>query len=131
MSGRNIHPSATENICVDRNAKKTGHSTNHNGRLLYLVEVQCGSLPCPQYVNNREFTCVVCTKENKVFYYNEKKILKFINVVKMHNEYFYGLVDICKQSLQLVDIRRHLYRFAKDEFFDMFKKFTPMYTNLF
>ncbi len=30
--------------------------------LFYNVEAVCGSLPCPNYVNGWEITCVVCTK---------------------------------------------------------------------
>ena len=30
--------------------------------LFYPVEARCGSLPCPNYVNNREVTCVVCSQ---------------------------------------------------------------------
>ena len=33
-----------------------------NGGLLYVVEAQCGSLPCDPYTNGYELTCVVCTK---------------------------------------------------------------------
>ena len=29
---------------------------------IYPVEVLCGSLSCSEYINNRELTCVVCSK---------------------------------------------------------------------
>jgi hypothetical protein len=30
--------------------------------LFYPVKTQCGSLPCPPYINDKYVTCVVCTK---------------------------------------------------------------------
>ena len=49
--------------CVDSDpeAIEGGHE-NHNGYLLYFVEVRCGALKCPPYVKGRELPCVVCTK---------------------------------------------------------------------
>ncbi len=32
------------------------------GALFYPVRAICGSLPCPNYVQGWELTCVVCTK---------------------------------------------------------------------
>jgi len=50
-------------ICLDTHSEfETGDFENKNGAVMYLTEAQCGSLPCPPYVNNRELTCVVCTK---------------------------------------------------------------------
>ncbi|XP_019639248.1 PREDICTED: uncharacterized protein LOC109481186 [Branchiostoma belcheri] len=53
----------TEFVCMDGEpeARPGGH-INHNGALFYPVEANCGSLPCPNYVQGRELTCVVCTK---------------------------------------------------------------------
>ena len=50
-------------ICVS-SGMEASHSgnTNENGGLLYVVEAQCGSLPCPPYVGGYELTCAVCTK---------------------------------------------------------------------
>ncbi|KAJ8319153.1 hypothetical protein KUTeg_004244 [Tegillarca granosa] len=54
---------ATEYICVDANPDKVhGGGSDQNGRILYPVEARCGSLKCPPYVNNRELTCVVCSR---------------------------------------------------------------------
>ena len=52
-----------EYVCVSSNPESShsGH-TNDNGGTLLVVEAQCGSLPCPPYVNGYELTCVVCTK---------------------------------------------------------------------
>ena len=53
----------TDFICVssDPEAADGGHA-NQDGGLLYVVEAQCGSLPCPPYVSGHELSCVVCTK---------------------------------------------------------------------
>ena len=37
-------------------------SADKEGLLFYFVEGRCGSLPCPPYDNNKEFSCTVCTK---------------------------------------------------------------------
>eukprot|EP00058_Branchiostoma_floridae_P013331 XP_002598819.1 hypothetical protein BRAFLDRAFT_74504 [Branchiostoma floridae] len=57
----NYHRS--EFVCMDGEpeARPGGH-VNENGALFYPVEGNCGSLPCPNYVQGRELTCVVCTK---------------------------------------------------------------------
>ncbi|XP_078698440.1 uncharacterized protein LOC144925971 isoform X2 [Branchiostoma floridae x Branchiostoma belcheri] len=57
------HNSPKEYVCVDEQPEAVpGGHANHDGALFYPVEAICGSLPCPQYVNGRELTCVVCTK---------------------------------------------------------------------
>ncbi|XP_066279741.1 uncharacterized protein [Branchiostoma lanceolatum] len=57
------HPGAKEFVCVDEQPETVpGGHANHNGALFYPVEARCGSLPCPNYVEGRELTCVVCTK---------------------------------------------------------------------
>ena len=38
-----------------------GHA-NQNGALFHHVEPRCGSLPCPPYAEEKEMTCVVCTR---------------------------------------------------------------------
>ena len=52
-----------EYVCASNNPEPShsGH-TNDNGGMLYVVEAQCGSLPCPPYVSGHELSCVVCTK---------------------------------------------------------------------
>ena len=35
---------------------------NHNGGTFYVVEAQCGALPCGPYIDWMEIACVVCTK---------------------------------------------------------------------
>lgn len=50
-------------ICLDEAPEAIhGSHRNDNGALLYPVEVVCGSLPCPQYVNGWEIACVVCVR---------------------------------------------------------------------
>ena len=63
MAGYYDHSGATDYYCVDKDPENlTGGEANDNGYLLYFVEVRCGSLRCPPYVNGRELQCVVCTK---------------------------------------------------------------------
>lgn len=63
MSEYYNHKQSRNFICVDRDAEFVhGSRANVNGALLYLVEGQCGSLPCLPYVGGRELTCAVCTK---------------------------------------------------------------------
>jgi hypothetical protein len=54
----------TQFICVDGNPEAIpgSHSAQQDVAILYFVESQCGSLPCPPYGNGKELTCVVCTK---------------------------------------------------------------------
>eukprot|EP00058_Branchiostoma_floridae_P013323 XP_002598811.1 hypothetical protein BRAFLDRAFT_74512 [Branchiostoma floridae] len=53
----------SEFVCVDGEPEtRPGGHLNHNGALFYPVEADCGSLPCPNYVQGRELTCVVCTQ---------------------------------------------------------------------
>ena len=50
-------------VCVSSGMEsRPGGNGNHNGGQLYVVEAQCGSLPCGPYTNGYELTCVVCTK---------------------------------------------------------------------
>ncbi|KAI0232754.1 hypothetical protein LSAT2_016965 [Lamellibrachia satsuma] len=52
----------TTYVCMD-NAPEVvqGGEPNKNGALFYNTEAKCGSLPCPNYVEGWEITCVVCT----------------------------------------------------------------------
>eukprot|EP00058_Branchiostoma_floridae_P013322 XP_002598810.1 hypothetical protein BRAFLDRAFT_74513 [Branchiostoma floridae] len=53
----------SEFVCMDGEPEtRPGGHVNENGALFYPVEARCGSLPCPNYVQGRELTCVVCTK---------------------------------------------------------------------
>ena len=52
-----------EFICVSSGMEvRLGGGASVDGGLLYVVEAQCGALPCPPYVSGYELTCVVCTK---------------------------------------------------------------------
>ncbi|KAJ7350114.1 hypothetical protein OS493_038400 [Desmophyllum pertusum] len=63
MSGRSGHKKSRNYICIDKDAEFVhGSHADKNGALLYIVEGQCGSLPCLPYVAGRELTCAVCTK---------------------------------------------------------------------
>ncbi|XP_033125189.1 short-chain collagen C4-like [Anneissia japonica] len=62
MAGYYDHPQRVKYICVDRAPETVpGTSVAQNGALLYVVEGQCGSLPCLPYVSGRELACSVCT----------------------------------------------------------------------
>ncbi|XP_064604494.1 LOW QUALITY PROTEIN: uncharacterized protein LOC135469816 [Liolophura sinensis] len=53
----------SEYVCVDQDPDThPATAKNVNGNLLYIVEAVCGPLPCPNYVDGYEVTCVVCTK---------------------------------------------------------------------
>lgn len=63
ISDTEKHPAATNYACLDvRPEVVLGGQGNDNGKLVYVVEGVCGTLKCPPYVNNREITCVVCSK---------------------------------------------------------------------
>ncbi|XP_035664930.1 uncharacterized protein LOC118408343 [Branchiostoma floridae] len=62
MSSRHNHNSNKNFICVDGAPNlRAGSFADLDGALLYLVEAQCGSLPCGPYISGYELTCVVCT----------------------------------------------------------------------
>ena len=64
MAGYHGHAAGTKYTCVDSHPDTLhGGQTNKNGYLFFLVEARCGSLKCPPYVEGRELTCVVCSKE--------------------------------------------------------------------
>ena len=48
-------------VCLDSNFMK-GKNTGNNEHVVNPVEVKCGALPCPPYVEGREVACVVCSK---------------------------------------------------------------------
>ena len=54
----------TAYICMDHapEARDGGSQPQVETSKIYHVEARCGSLPCPQYIDNREITCVVCSK---------------------------------------------------------------------
>ena len=63
-AGADGNAAASEFVCLDIGAEiLTGgaHAQNKNGKVFYLAEARCGSLPCPPYVDGRELTCVVCS----------------------------------------------------------------------
>jgi hypothetical protein len=64
LMGTHYNQSSThEAACVDiaPELRPSSNNANHDGNLWYPTETQCGSLPCPPYVANREVSCVVCT----------------------------------------------------------------------
>lgn len=63
MAGHISHNKGSKYICVDQSPETTDSGyRDEDGQLFYTVEAHCGSLPCPDYVQGRELTCVVCTK---------------------------------------------------------------------
>ncbi|KAK2167947.1 hypothetical protein LSH36_22g10014 [Paralvinella palmiformis] len=49
-------------VCLDDDPETIqGGAADLNGALFYLTEARCGPLPCPNYVDGRELTCVVCS----------------------------------------------------------------------
>ena len=49
--------------CVDHSLTPViGSIHDHGGFRFYPVERQCGSLPCPPYSRDKEFSCAVCKK---------------------------------------------------------------------
>ena len=57
----NHHRSTFE--CVDEAAETViGGQADRNGAVFFHVEPRCGSLPCPPYEEQKEITCVLCTR---------------------------------------------------------------------
>jgi hypothetical protein len=52
----------SEFVCMDGASEATGSNANSNGSLWYTTEYECGSLPCPPFVQNREATCSLCRR---------------------------------------------------------------------
>lgn len=50
----------TSHICVDRSPSYSRSGNGHG--IVYPVETECGSLPCPPYVQDRELICVQCSR---------------------------------------------------------------------
>ena len=63
MAAAFVHQGRTTHVCVD-NAPEVmdGGGSDQNGVLFYNTEAACGSLPCPNYGDGWEVTCVVCSK---------------------------------------------------------------------
>ncbi|XP_045215587.2 short-chain collagen C4-like [Mercenaria mercenaria] len=62
-AGHVSHPAASQYICLDEDPEVVASGgTNENGKLLYLAEAKCGSLPCPPFDDGRVLSCVVCSK---------------------------------------------------------------------
>ena len=54
-----------EYVCID-NSPETyvyGSSSSYGQAQLYPVEVECGTIPCPPYEQDRELPCVQCSLE--------------------------------------------------------------------
>ena len=64
MSDLHSHEGNKDAICVDASPEVLSNSSNgnENGALLYFIQVQCGALKCPPYVDGKILTCVVCSK---------------------------------------------------------------------
>lgn len=63
MAGYHSHKGKMQPVCLDEapEAAESGQA-DENGAVFYNVEAHCGSLPCPNYINGRELTCVVCSR---------------------------------------------------------------------
>ncbi len=54
---------ATEYVCLDGSPEDdSSGARNDDGYLFYFVTAQCGSLPCPPYIQGKVVTCAVCSK---------------------------------------------------------------------
>ena len=64
MTEHHGHNSNKDFICVDKEAEPLpGSGADTSGALLFHVSSSCNhGIPCPPYVDNKYFTCVVCTK---------------------------------------------------------------------
>ena len=63
MSGHDNRAGAYDHLCMDNEPEFMQHGGKSDDQhILYLVEAQCGSLPCPPYVQGRELACAVCSK---------------------------------------------------------------------
>ena len=53
----------SEFVCMDiaPEARQGGSAADGNTNYIYPVEVYCGGLPCPEYVQFNEVTCAVCS----------------------------------------------------------------------
>ena len=49
-------------VCIDAHPEsRAGGNVNHDEAVVHNVQAQCGSLPCPPYVDSRQLACVVCS----------------------------------------------------------------------
>ena len=55
------HKGSSDFVCLDADFVKDRHRGNSE-HVIRPVEVQCGIIPCPPYVDGREVACVVCSK---------------------------------------------------------------------
>ncbi|XP_025081098.1 uncharacterized protein LOC112556365 [Pomacea canaliculata] len=56
-------PAGTEYICVDSSLGSVpGTKADDNGAVLYYTIYECGSLPCPPYINEKVAVCAVCSR---------------------------------------------------------------------
>lgn len=63
VAGWPANNAASNYVCLDGRAEtEVGDAENLNGYLIYTVEAECGTLKCPPYVQDREVTCVICSK---------------------------------------------------------------------
>ena len=61
LMGNHYTQLKNETVCINNSPLQLGVNSDCNGFLLYPTETELGSLTAP-YVQNREVTCVVCTK---------------------------------------------------------------------
>ncbi|CAC5379447.1 unnamed protein product [Mytilus coruscus] len=54
---------ASDFVCIDENPEyfEGTRMNNFDGRTLYPISAQCGSLPCPPYKQDQYIACVVCS----------------------------------------------------------------------
>ena len=63
MAAAYHHKGKATYVCVDKDPEvRVGSIPDLNGAAFYNTEAECGSLPCPPFVQGRELTCVVCSK---------------------------------------------------------------------
>ncbi|XP_068731841.1 short-chain collagen C4-like isoform X1 [Montipora capricornis] len=63
MTSHYGHVHETEFVCIDKDPETVpGSHTDTNGAVLYVVQSNCGTLPCKPYIEGHELTCVVCSK---------------------------------------------------------------------
>ena len=62
MTAHHSHSGRTDAVCMDGAPEVVkGGNGDQNGVLFYFMEIVCGALPCPSYVEGRELACVVCS----------------------------------------------------------------------
>ncbi|KAH3807571.1 hypothetical protein DPMN_135916 [Dreissena polymorpha] len=63
VSGLSENKSPSNYACLDAQPEwEVGDASGQGSKDIYLVEATCGTLKCPPNVQNREITCVVCSK---------------------------------------------------------------------